>query len=141
MVSIRWSATNKVDITGAAGRHGNGPCQRYLRSRCPTRRGLPHRGRCAAVRQQLGRLRRPPTHGYRRSGCYRQRRRGQRLEPPAHLPADGTFVSTSPRGEVYRIAGGAPLYVSNWAVFGGAQPTTTVDAGDIDNAGAGSVWA
>jgi len=55
-------------------------------------------------------------------------------------PADGTFVSTSPRGEVYRIAGGAPLYVSNWAVFGGAQPTTTVDAGDIDNAGAGSVW-
>ena len=55
-------------------------------------------------------------------------------------PADGTFVATSPRGEVYRIAGGAPLYVSNWAVYGGAQPTTTVDAGDIDNAGAGSVW-
>ncbi|MCI4658223.1 cell wall-binding repeat-containing protein [Cryobacterium zhongshanensis] len=33
----------------------------------------------------------------------------------------GDFVSY--RGDVYRIAGGAPIYVSNWATFGGAKPT------------------
>lgn len=36
--------------------------------------------------------------------------------------ADGTFVAYG--GHVYRIAGGAPLYVSSWNVFGGSQPTT-----------------
>ena len=55
-------------------------------------------------------------------------------------PADGTFVATSPRGEVYRIAGGAPIYVSSWSVFGGSQPLTTIDAAAVDHAGAGSVW-
>ncbi|MEB0001105.1 cell wall-binding repeat-containing protein, partial [Cryobacterium sp. RTS3] len=33
----------------------------------------------------------------------------------------GDFVSY--RGDVYRIAGGAPIYVSNWATFGGIKPT------------------
>ncbi|MDY7542551.1 MULTISPECIES: cell wall-binding repeat-containing protein [unclassified Cryobacterium] len=33
----------------------------------------------------------------------------------------GDFVSY--RGDVYRIAGGAPIYVSNWATFGGVKPT------------------
>lgn len=37
-------------------------------------------------------------------------------------PSDGQFVSYA--GNVYRIAGGAPLYVSTWSVFGGGQPTT-----------------
>jgi hypothetical protein len=37
-------------------------------------------------------------------------------------PSDGSFVSN--RGYVYRIAGGAPIYVSNWATVGGPQPTT-----------------
>jgi surface antigen/putative cell wall-binding protein len=32
----------------------------------------------------------------------------------------GNFVLY--RGDVYRIAGGAPIYVSNWATFGGPQP-------------------
>ena len=41
-------------------------------------------------------------------------------------PADGSFVSY--QGNVYRIAGGAPLYVSNWAAVGGAQPTTPLSA-------------
>jgi surface antigen len=38
--------------------------------------------------------------------------------------ANGAFVSYS--GNVYRIAGGAPLYVSTWSAFGGAQPTTAL---------------
>jgi surface antigen len=56
------------------------------------------------------------------------------------FPADGTFVNGAQRGEVYRIAGGAPTYVSTWSAFGGPQPTTTIDIAAIDNAGAGSVW-
>src|SRR5450631_983143 len=56
------------------------------------------------------------------------------------VPADGTFVAGAQRGEVYRIAGGAPTYVSTWAGFGGAQPTMTIDQVAIDNAGAGGVW-
>ena len=57
--------------------------------------------------------------------------------PDAHLrifPADGTWVSTT-AGTVYRIAGGAPLYVSSWAPFGGPQPTTAIDQWDVDNTG------
>jgi cell wall-associated NlpC family hydrolase/uncharacterized protein YbaR (Trm112 family) len=53
----------------------------------------------------------------------------------AHLrpyPADGTFLNTS-TGRVYRVAGGAPIAVSNWSVFGGVQPYTTVDQWDVDN--------
>lgn len=43
------------------------------------------------------------------------------------LPLDGTFVSNVADGRVYRIAGGAPLYVSTWDAFGGSQPTTALD--------------
>jgi|GEM_PF-2021188 len=56
------------------------------------------------------------------------------------VPADGTFVVGAQRGEVYRIAGGAPTYVSTWTAFGGGQPTITIDVAAIDNAGAGGVW-
>jgi hypothetical protein len=55
-------------------------------------------------------------------------------------PADGTFVVGAQRGEVYRIAGGAPLYVSTWAAFGGAHATMTVDQSAIDKAGSGGAW-
>jgi hypothetical protein len=40
--------------------------------------------------------------------------------------ADGTLVSY--QSDVYRMAGGAPLYVSDWAAVGGPQPTTTLSA-------------
>lgn len=40
---------------------------------------------------------------------------------------DGLFVTNKNDGRVYRIAGGAPLYVSTWDAFGGPQPTSTVD--------------
>ncbi|MEP9384613.1 CHAP domain-containing protein [Nocardioides sp. KR10-350] len=39
---------------------------------------------------------------------------------------DGSFVSYG--GDVYRIAGGAPIYVSSWKVFGGSKPTTALTA-------------
>jgi hypothetical protein len=57
--------------------------------------------------------------------------------PASHLnavPTDGTFINTT-GGQVYRIAGGAPLFVSSWSVFGGTQPSTTVDQWDVDNVG------
>jgi uncharacterized protein YciI len=41
---------------------------------------------------------------------------------------NGSFVSY--QGNVFRIAGGAPLYVSNWSVFGGAQPTQELSASE-----------
>jgi Peptidase family M23 len=65
--------------------------------------------------------------------------------PPAQFdalrqyPADGTFVTAS-TGHVYRIAGGAPIYVSTWGVYGGAQPTTLIDGAAVANAGAGFPW-
>jgi cell wall-associated NlpC family hydrolase len=47
-------------------------------------------------------------------------------------PADGTFLSTT-AGKVFRIAGGAPFAVSSWSVFGGTQPSVTVDQWDLEN--------
>ncbi len=37
---------------------------------------------------------------------------------------EGSFIVY--QGNVYRIAGGAPVYVSNWNVFGGPQPVVNV---------------
>ena len=53
-------------------------------------------------------------------------------------PADGTMVNVK-HGEVYRYAGGAPLYVSSWDSIGGAQPSTRVDAAALETQGA-SPW-
>jgi surface antigen len=47
-------------------------------------------------------------------------------------PSDGAFINVKETGEVYRIAGGAPLYVSDWAVFGGPQYTQTVTKAKFD---------
>jgi hypothetical protein len=48
------------------------------------------------------------------------------------LPSNGTFVTTT-AGLSYRIAGGAPIGVTSWTVFGGPQPTVTIDPWDIAN--------
>jgi hypothetical protein len=48
------------------------------------------------------------------------------------VPANGTFLVTS-TGRIFRVAGGAPFAVSNWAVFGAPQPSVNVDEWDIDN--------
>ena len=55
--------------------------------------------------------------------------------PLAHLnavPANGTFLTTT-TGSAYRVAGGAPLAISNWSVFGGVRASVTVDQWDIAN--------
>jgi surface antigen len=60
----------------------------------------------------------------------------------AHLnavPADGTFISAG--GSVYRTAGGAPIYVSSWSVYGGPQPVTVEDPVAVTNAGQSGAWA
>ena len=57
-------------------------------------------------------------------------------DPHAHLrrhPADGALVSNTRDGRVYVIAGGAPLYVSNWGAIGGPRGVTTIDRWAIDN--------
>ncbi|HWC47852.1 MAG TPA: hypothetical protein VG448_03115, partial [Solirubrobacterales bacterium] len=57
-------------------------------------------------------------------------------DPHAHLhlyPADGTFIRGATTGRVYRVAGGAPIYVSTWSVFGGPQHYVNVDQWAIDN--------
>lgn len=50
------------------------------------------------------------------------------------LPADNTFVR-NPSGWVYIFAGGAPIWVSGWAPYGGAQATVRVDAAALTQAG------
>jgi surface antigen len=50
-------------------------------------------------------------------------------------PAEGTLMRGAQRGEVYRVAGGAPIYVSAWANIGGAKLAMTVDQVAIDKAG------
>ncbi|MEA2158546.1 MAG: hypothetical protein QOD66_926 [Solirubrobacteraceae bacterium] len=51
----------------------------------------------------------------------------------SQVPADRTFLTTT-TGQLFRVAGGAPLAFSSWAVFGGVQqPSVTVDQWDIDN--------
>lgn len=45
--------------------------------------------------------------------------------PGSPLP-EGSFVKMAGAPDIYRIAGGAPLRVSNWAYFGGPQPSAEV---------------
>lgn len=40
--------------------------------------------------------------------------------------ADGSFVQVSGLSAIYRIVGGAPLYVSTWSAVGGAQPYSVI---------------
>jgi hypothetical protein len=51
--------------------------------------------------------------------------------PP--YPANGTFLTTSPTGVSYRVAGGAPLLITTWNIFGGLQPAVTIDQWDVTN--------
>jgi hypothetical protein len=48
------------------------------------------------------------------------------------VPANGTFLTTL-GGSIYRIAGGAPLAISSWNLYGGVQPSVTIDPWDIQN--------
>jgi len=55
--------------------------------------------------------------------------------PYTHLnnvPSNGTFLTTT-LGQNYRVAGGAPIGVTNWSVFGGVQGSVLIDPWDIAN--------
>lgn len=53
----------------------------------------------------------------------------------------GRFIRTAQDGRVYRLVGGAPVYVSSWAPFGGPRPTLTVDAVTVARAGGEGRWS
>jgi surface antigen len=55
-------------------------------------------------------------------------------------PTNGTFLRGGQTREVYRVVGGAPVFVDSWTAFGGTQPTTLVDQLAIDRAGSGGRW-
>jgi hypothetical protein len=57
---------------------------------------------------------------------------GNPLSRMTAAPADGTFLTTT-TGLSYRVAGDAPIGVTNWSVFGGPQPAVTVDVWDLAN--------
>ena len=48
------------------------------------------------------------------------------------IPSNGTFLTTT-TGQNYRVAGGAPIGVTNWSVFGGVQASVLIDPWDIAN--------
>lgn len=45
---------------------------------------------------------------------------------PGWAPSDGTMLTLSDNGELYVVAGGAPLFVRTWENVGGKMPTLTV---------------
>lgn len=46
--------------------------------------------------------------------------------------ADGTALRASDNGEVYIVAGGAPIYLSSWATVGGVRATTDISRASLD---------
>jgi phospholipase C len=49
------------------------------------------------------------------------------------VPADGTFIRGGDSQKVYRVAGGAPLYINDWGPVGGPQPSVDLTQWSIDN--------
>lgn len=45
-------------------------------------------------------------------------------------------MSAAPSGQVFRFAGGAPIYVGTWSTYGGSQPTVGISDDDVKNDGA-----
>lgn len=54
---------------------------------------------------------------------------------------DNTFITDNGNNNVYRMAGGAPIYVSSWSVFGGKRATQFVDSAAIAHAGGTGPYA
>jgi hypothetical protein len=57
------------------------------------------------------------------------------------VPADGTYITAANTHQVFRIAGGAPIYVRSWAHLGGEKPTVLVDGAAVARAGAAGAWS
>jgi len=56
------------------------------------------------------------------------------------VPLDGTFIRTPNNGAVYKVAGGAPLWVSSWTPFGGPKPYVDIDPAAVSYAGQAGRW-
>ncbi len=56
-------------------------------------------------------------------------------------PADGTVLVGKQRGEVYIVAGGAPIYTSTTAPIPRGANWTNVDVTALDRAGSGRIWS
>ncbi|MDQ2973230.1 MAG: hypothetical protein M3Q79_01985 [bacterium] len=48
-------------------------------------------------------------------------------------PANGTVITDDKINKTYVIAGGAPVYVSNWANIGGVKQYTVIDSWSLTN--------
>lgn len=64
----------------------------------------------------------------------------RRIQASYNDPREGDFITDTGTGAVYRIAGGAPVYVSSWEPFGGRRPTVEIDPAAIDRAGTGGFF-
>jgi len=49
------------------------------------------------------------------------------------VPADGTYIRAAEGGAIYRVAGGAPLYISDCAPLGGCPGFVNVNRATIDS--------
>jgi hypothetical protein len=58
-------------------------------------------------------------------------------------PADGTILAgnADKTSGIFVMAGGAPIYVSNWEDIGGARGSVSVDQTAIDDAGGGGIFS
>ena len=56
----------------------------------------------------------------------------------AAVPGDGTLLRNG--AEIFVVAGGAPLYVSDYAQIGGYRPAVAIDPLALNNAGIGGAW-
>jgi hypothetical protein len=52
-------------------------------------------------------------------------------EPAGAAYPEGAFVNNVDDGRVYRIAGGAPIYVSTWDAVGGPQPSAALNTAQL----------
>ena len=91
---------------------------------------VPDRRRRAAVRLEPRAVRRPAATARRR--VEHRQRREPAVTPECRCPSSGTFLTTT-TGPTYRVAGGAPIGIGNWSVFGGVKPAVTIDPWDVEN--------
>ncbi len=70
-----------------------------------------------------GAYRNAPRRGLRGGAAFEARQAGA-VSAAASAPAEGSFVSYNHR--IFRIVGGAPLYVSSWTPFGGTKPVRAI---------------
>lgn len=63
------------------------------------------------------------------------------LQPASPLPLNGNlYVRGIQTGRVYKMVGGAPVWVPSWSAYGGPKPYVNVDQAAIDHAGQAGPW-